>query len=329
MTTVGNLGESGLIERIAATVAEANLAAPTAGGFELRLGIGDDAAAWTIASGVEVSTTDTMVEGVHFTRETTPWADVGWKLWAANVSDVASMGAVPLTGVVTLALPNDLAIEAIDELYAGMLDACRCYGTLLVGGDVVSAREVIVTVAMNGVCDGDPLRRDTARPGDLVALTGPVGASAGGLRAMRRGIKGVGVDNLIAAHRRPMPRVEAGQALQEAGVTCAMDVSDGLAADLGKMCRASGVGARLDAFYVPMTPALLAVFGDDALELALGGGEDYELVFAAPRAAVERAMASLSGVAIVGGIVEGSGVRVVGADGEELPLTDRGWEHLG
>ena len=187
MSTVIDIGEFGLISRLSAQVEEAHLVSPRIDGFELKAGIGDDAAAWT-ALGTAVATTDTMVEGVHFTRATIPWADLGWRVWAANLSDIAAMGAVPTVGIVTLGLPGDLPIQAIDELYRGMLEACRCYQTLIVGGDVVSSRDVFVTIAMHGVCEAEPLRRNAARPGDAVAVTGPLGGSRAGLQSLLRGI---------------------------------------------------------------------------------------------------------------------------------------------
>ena len=330
MTTVGEIGEFGLIERIAASVSDAGLATPTAGGFSLILGIGDDAAAWRVAEGIEVSTTDTAVEGVHFTRETIPWADLGWKLWAANVSDVVAMGGAPLVGVVTLGLPGDLEVEAIDQLYDGMLEACRCYDTVIVGGDVVSARDFFMTVALNGVCDGEPLRRDAAEPGDAVAVSGPLGGSAGGLRVLVDGL--AASDVLVATHRRPQPRVSSGIALRSEGVRCAMDISDGLAADLGKLCMASGVGATIEAPRVPVPSALVDAFGrDKALQLALSGGEDYEVVFTGPRQAVERAVSRIELAVVIGEVTadESGRVRVIDAQGGEMTDASPGWEHLG
>ena len=330
VSTVDELGEFALIARIAKAVERAGLTTPTAGGFALRLGIGDDAAAWSLAIGVEVATTDTMVEGVHFTAQTMAWADVGWKLWAASVSDVVSMGAVPLVGVVTLGIPGTLEVGAIDDVYVGLLEACAAYGTVIAGGDIVRSREVFLTVALNGVCEGELLRRDAARPGDAIGASGPLGGSNGGLRLLREGRQAP--DALASAHRRPAPRVASGLALGAAGVTGAMDVSDGLVADLAKLCRASGVGARIDAASVPIAPALHEAFGEEeALACALGGGEDYEVVFTGSREAVERAVASIEGAAVIGEIVEDmtGRVRVRSADGTELEVSDAGWEHLG
>ena len=329
VSTVGELGEFPLIARIAKAVERAGLAAPTAGGFRLHLGIGDDAAAWSLASGVEISTTDTMVDGVHLTAQTMSWTDVGWKLWAANVSDVTSMGATPLVGIVTLGIPASLDVSAIDDLYAGMLEACAYYGTLLVGGDIVRTRETFVTVALNGVCEGEVLRRDIARPGDVIGVSGALGGSNGGLLLLRAG--GEAADALASAHRRPTPRVATGLALVTAGVTGAMDVSDGLVADLAKLCRASGVGATLHAPDVPVAMALYETFNDeDSLACALGGGEDYEVLFTGSREAVERAVAQIGGAQIIGEIVDDTAgrVRVLGADGVELEVSDAGWEHL-
>ncbi len=331
MTTVSEIGEFGLIARLAKQVADARLDPPAVEGFDLRLGIGADAAAWRPGGGIEVATTDTVVEGAHFTRETIPWADLGWKVWAANLSDIAAMGAVPTVGMVTLGLPSDLPVDAVDELYVGMLEACRCYRTLIVGGDIVGARDVFVTVGMNGACAGEPLRRDAARPGDAIAVSGALGGSAGGLRALRQGGEVTeSARSLVRAHRRPEPRIETGQTLLREGVRCAMDLSDGLTADLGKLCAASGTAATIDAEKVPVAQALREVFPEDALQLALGGGEDYELLFTGPLPLIERLVGGLPAAAVIGEVTAGEAGRVVVVDesGAEMQLSEAGWEHL-
>ena len=330
MATVGDIGETGVIDRIAAQVTSWKLGPPAAPGFELLLGIGDDAAAWRIADGVEVSTTDTVIEGVHFTRDTTPWADLGWKAWAANVSDVAAMGGVPLTGIVTLGLPSDLPLNALDALCDGMLQACAHYRTLLVGGDIVASRDVFVTIAMNGLCAGEPLRRATAQPGDAIAVTGPLGASLGGLRLLLSGSASVGpaADALVRAHRRPRPRVESGVALVAAGIRCAMDVSDGLVADPRQAVR--GERRRSDSQWagVPVAPELSEMFPGEALRMALDGGEDYQVLFAGPPGAVERAAVAIEGVAVIGEITSGVGVTVLDESGAPVDTAGLGWDHL-
>ncbi len=332
MTTVRQLGELALIERLAKRVAGARLEPPAFDGFELRTGIGDDAAVWRLAHGLTVTTTDTMVEGTHFTPQTASWADVGWKLWTANVSDVAAMGGTPLAGIVTLGLPSATPLRAVDDLYDGMLEACRAYRTLLVGGDIVGSPTAFFTVAMSGACLDEPLARSAGRPGDAVAVTGPLGASAAGLRLLLAdGTPSSDAERSLAeAHRRPCARVDAGQRLVEAGVRCAMDVSDGLAADLAKLALASGCGVRIDAAAVPVAAAARELFPDEAAQLALSGGEDYELVFAGPSGAVASAVAALPGAAVVGELTdaEPGAVSVVDAGGAPVEVAEAGWEHL-
>ncbi|MEK9659265.1 MAG: thiamine-phosphate kinase [Chloroflexota bacterium] len=330
MDTIGTLGEFGLIARLAQRVDAARLEPPAHAGFRLLIGIGDDAAAWRLEGGVEVGTTDTAVAGVHFPERPDDWAAVGWKLWAANVSDVIAMGGMPLVGLVTLGLPGALSVSAVDALYDGMLEACAAYRTLLVGGDVVSAREPFITVAMTGVCTGPLLRRDEARLGDAIAVAAPLGGPAGGLRLQEGGVPAdpLAAGALRAAFERPAPVATDGRALVAAGVACAMDISDGLVADLSRMCAASGVGGVVEAGNVPLHPALAACFPDEALSLALGSGEEYRLLFTAPPSVMARALASLPTARVVGRIEAGSGVRVMDAQGAPVSLAHTGWEHL-
>jgi thiamine-monophosphate kinase len=339
MTTVRDLGEFGLIERLTKKVAEARLTPPSAGDFQLRLGIGDDAAAWRVGHGVEVSTTDTLVEGAHFTRQTIPWPDVGWKLMAANLSDIAAMGATPLYATITLGLPSNLPVADVDRLYDGILQACSRYATMVVGGDVVSAPIVFVSATLNGVTAAEPLTRTAARPGDAVAITGPLGASAGGLRLLQRIRPGPGGPDsaldgvsgaLIDAHRRPEPRLQEGQRLLRAGIRCAMDVSDGLVADLSKLCHASGVAAQVREDRVPVDANLQKVLPEEALQLALNGGEEYELLFTGPPAILQRVTAELPHSAIIGEVTaeEPGQVLVLDSTGDQVQVTASGWDHL-
>ena len=263
---------------------------------ELLLSIGDDASAWQPPATTEVHTTDTLVEGVHFTLEHTSWRDLGWKALAVNLSDIAAMGCAPHHSLVTLGLRADLPVEGIREMYRGMVEASSRYGGGIAGGDIVRSPTLFVSVTMNGyACRPDGadegeaplLRRDRAAPGDLIAVTGHLGSSAGGLRALS-GADGASVDDetsahLRDAHNRPTPRVSEGLALVRAGVAAAMDISDGLVDDLGKMCAASGVGAVVRAERVPTDRSLRRAYPHEYLELALTGGEDYELLFTATR----------------------------------------------
>ncbi len=329
MTTVGELGETALIERITARVRRV---APLQGmGGRIIAGIGDDAAVWRVG-GVQAATTDTMVEGVHFRTSTVSWADVGWKAWASNVSDVAAMGGVPVAGLVTLGLPADLDVSSVDDLYDGMLEACAAYGTELMGGDIVGSPVAFVTVAMTGVCSTTPLTRSAARPGDALAVTGPLGGSRGGLLLLEDEVP---LDTparqaLALAHRRPAARTDAAVVLKRHGVRCAMDLSDGLAADLPKLAKASGVAVQLEADQVPVADALRSEFRGEAMRLALSGGEDYELLFAGPPDVVAAAVADIPGSAAVGAVMEGAPGRVayVAGRGEPLSFAVEGWEHL-
>lgn len=328
MMTVGDIGELALIERLASRVRAAGLNCPQ--GIEVVLGIGDDAAAWRV-TGIEVATTDTMVEGMHFRPTTAGWDDIGWKCWVSNVSDVISMGASPLIGLVTLGLPSDLPIVAIDALYDGILDACAFYGTLVLGGDIVGSPIPFVTVAMTGRCDGAPLTRRGARVGDLVAVSGPLGASSGGLRLLEGGIPlhGPNREGLIRAHRRPNVRKDMGPVLRQKGVTSAMDISDGIAADMRKLAAASEVAASIDVSLVPIASELWAEFPADAVEMALGGGEDYELIFTGPATAVEAVIGEIPGPSIIGEIVSGeSGEVYFHTAGVPVQMNTKGWEHL-
>ena len=288
---VKDIGEWGVIELLTELVTRSR----RVDGSGLVVDAGDDAAAWRYAQGIQLSTTDTVVEGVHFTRCTTPWHDLGWKLMAANASDIAAMGGLPLYALVTLGLPPDTEVDHLKLLYQGMLDLANEHGVAVVGGDIVRSPVVFVTVALSGTHEGAPILRSEAGVGDQVAVTGYLGSSAGGLEVMLQGIEvGPEADAYLKnAHRRPEPRIAQGRLLSREGVRAAMDISDGLADDLSKLCLASGVSARLHAADVPAHPLLQEAFPQRYLELALGGGEDYQLLFTAPRELMDRLLSQL------------------------------------
>ena len=323
---VSDLGELALVERIAGLVAGANR--PPG----LLLGIGDDAAAWQIRDTTQVLTADAFVEGVHFRRDFASWEDVGWKALAVNLSDVAAMGGSPGVATVTLGLPPDLEVAAVDGLYRGILGCSAQYGGAVVGGDVVSSPVVFIAVSLTGTAER-LLTRSSARPGYAVAVTGSLGGSAAGLDALLQGLclqEGDAVA-LRSAHLRPQPRMQEGALLAKRGVPCAMDISDGLVPDLGRVCRAGGVGAVVEASSVPVHPVAKRVYPERSLAMALGGGEDYELLFAAPPDLVKDVLGALpGGGAVVGRIVEDAAARVVVLDetGRPLDVTSYGWEHF-
>ena len=299
----------------------------------LSIGIGDDAAAWSSPEGETVLTTDTLVEGVHFDLEWTGWADLGWKALAVNLSDVAAMGCSPTYAVVTLGLRGDLPVDGLTAMYGGIAEAARRSGCAVAGGDITASPALFISVAMLGSRQGSGglLTRAGAVPGQAVAVTGRLGSSAGGLRLLRGGAPEDGsIRRLKEAHLRPQPRLAEGSAMAEASVAAAIDVSDGLVADLAKLCAASGVGAEIDASSVPVDPALSSAFPDDWMELALGGGEDYELLFTAPEYTVERVAGEAdTPVTIIGRTTEASGgVKVLDASGSPIDLRHEGWDHL-
>jgi thiamine-monophosphate kinase len=332
---IKDLGEFGIIDLLNKMVVRERSGTDNGAPFAFRLLVdtGDDTAAWRAGTATELFTTDTVVEGVHFTHATIPWRDLGWKSIASNVSDIAAMGGLPLYALITLGLPPDTEVEDIKELYQGMLEIGNKYGVAIIGGDMVRSPVVFITVSLTGVHSGQPLLRSTAGPGDQVAVTGYVGTSGGGLKLLLEGgqVSPQAADYLLKGHRRPQPAVSEARILVEAGVKTAMDVSDGLVDDLSKLCLASGVAARLFTQQVPAHPRIKEALPDQYLDLALNGGEDYVLLFTAPEERMAEAMARLPvGAAIVGEITSGTPGRVVLVDssGVETVAGRGGWDHF-
>lgn len=335
---VRDIGEFGVIERLNRMVVGRGSANHAVHAFPLLVDTGDDTAVWQAGEGKELFTTDTMVEGIHFTRPTTPWRDLGWKAIAANISDIASMGGQPTYALITLGLPPETEVGDLEEMYRGMLEIGDEFGMAIVGGDIVGSPALFITTALVGVTDNDPLLRSTAQPGDAIVVSDYVGSSGGGLKLMldRPCAGGEAADFLRRAHRRPVPAVQQGQVLARAGVCTAMDVSDGLADDLSKLCTASGVAARIRESDLPVHPMLRREYPEECLSLALGGGEDYVLLFTGPRETVGPLLPLLgAGAAIIGRIEPASGPERVGAvttvndAGVEVSAVGRGWDHFG
>lgn len=280
--------------------------------------VGDDAA--VLADGGLLAT-DALVDGVHFDLAWASPADVGWKALAVNLSDLAAMGGAPVAAVAAVVVPPEPAGLA-DGVLDGLEDAATVLGCPLVGGDTTSGGQLVVTVSVVGVAPPTgAVLRSGAHPGDLVFVTGPLGGASAAWRVLARG--GAPPEAALQALRRPVPRLTAGRAAATAGVTAMIDVSDGLATDLGHLCEESGVGVKVDAPAVPL--------GEGAgLDDALGGGDDYELCFTAPnRGAVVEAFvaAELPEPAVVGEITADPRRALVDADGREAALPQAGWEH--
>jgi thiamine-monophosphate kinase len=310
----------------------------------VALGIGDDAAVVETHDGQALLTADVLVEGVHFDRSLIGPHDLGAKSIAVNVSDVAAMGGSPRYAVATVVLPPDAEPAWAVELEAGMRAACEEYALALVGGDLSSGPVGVVSVTVVGEVARDRfVTRSGARVGDRVVVTGVLGASAGGLAlaragagAARRALATEWGRSLVEAHVRPVARVGEGQTLAAAGATAMLDVSDGLSLDLSRLCAASGVGAAIRMDRVPVAAGLrelAGVLAVDPLELALCGGEDYELLATLPPDRVAGAAAALDerfgvGLTDIGEITAGSGLVAVDPDGTERALEPRGWDHL-
>lgn len=338
--SLGRLGELGLIRRI-------RRSGVAAGGIGVEVGIGDDTAVLSVPPGHRLlATTDLVIEDVHFRRASATPGDIGWKALAVNLSDIAAMGGTPRWALVALAVPVDTDVEAVDAFYAGMQEAAAPHGVTVVGGDTsTSPGGWMVNVTLLGVHPGAPRLRSEARAGDAVAVTGSLGASAAGLYALETGLdrireRGVTPGRLAEitrAHLRPRARVTEGRWLGQApGVHAMMDCSDGLATDLGHICRESGVGARVRLDRVPVAAAALEVgqaLGQDARQWAVGGGEDYELLLTCDPEAADRltsGLADATGTPLtVIGRIEGSTGDVVFVDTDDAPVAMRGgYEHF-
>ncbi|MBV8147986.1 MAG: thiamine-phosphate kinase [Candidatus Eremiobacteraeota bacterium] len=252
----------------------------------VRLGIGDDAALWQPSRSHRAAiTSDSLVEGVHFSRDTMTLEDAGWRAMMANASDLAAMGARPLLATVSLAFPVERNVEEIYELYRGLAAAARAAKLVIVGGDLSRAPVVAVSIAAVGEVRASNVKtRAGARPGDAIATTGPLGAARAGLRAATQPelLCERDLETALAAFRRPQARSDEGRFLAASrNVHAMMDCSDGLSTDLDRLCTASGVGAKID--RIPVAGAAKALahrLGEDAEAFALAGGEDFELLVA-------------------------------------------------
>ena len=297
---------------------------------DVALAIGDDCALLEVPEGMQLAvSTDTLVAGVHFPPETAA-ADIGYKALAVNLSDLAAMGAEPAWFSLALTVP-EMDWDWLRGFADGLLELAKEHDIALVGGDTTRG-PLSITVTVHGLVPaGQALRRSGARAGNDIWVTGSLGDAAAALRQL-----GGPMQSMKLRHRlnRPTPRVQAGVALR--GLAhAAIDVSDGLAQDLGHILAASGVGAELDLGRLPVSSSLLDFFPDDDARwrLQLAGGDDYELCFTAPASeafAIELAMAQLGvSASVIGHITAEPGLRCLTPAGDLLALENTGYRHFG
>ena len=303
MTSLRTLGELGLIARLRRRVRRS---------ATVLVGIGDDAAVLRIPHGQRrlLFASDMLVEGVHFNRRSVSARDIGWKALACNISDIAAMGGHPRWAVVSLGVPRTAPVAFVDGLYAGLEHCARRFHMTLVGGDTVRAPQVIVDVAILGTVEPRHLvLRSGALVGDILFVTGRLGGSLPSGR-----------------HATFIPRLREAQALlKQLRVHAMMDLSDGLAADLRQMSRASGVTFRIDADRIPVSNAARTVFH------ALMDGEDFELLFALSAREAARVPRRLGNCPVtrIGSVIRrGIGVELLHTDGRVRPLLPRGFRHF-
>ena len=339
---VRDLGEFGLIAALRAALPER-----VQGGPDIALGIGDDAATWRPPAGSSVViSTDSLVEGIHFRLDAgwSGWPDLGHKALAVNLSDIAAMGAVPALATVSLGLRGDERVGDLEAAYRALGALAAWAGCVVAGGDIVaSPGAVLWHVTVLGVAaDGHVLTRSGARPGDVIVVSGTLGASAAGLALLglddddpRR--RAATAPLLIEAHLRPEPRLTLGQVLLAHGASAAMDLSDGLAGDLPKILTASGVSAEIDESSIPVAAAVRALFPNDWLRFATRGGEDYELLATLPG---DRADAIIAAAAAIGSTLtpigtirprteEEPALHVRGLDGQLRSSDGGAFDHFG
>lgn len=325
--SLGGLGEFQFIERLRRRIGDHEA---------LVLGIGDDCAVGRVPPGeLLLTSTDLLIEDVHFRRSWTDMHDLGRKSVSVNVSDVAAMGGRPVALFLALGIPSDLSLEDLDRFTDGVLAACRDYGAVLAGGDTCrSPRGLFVSVTVQGaVAEGRQVTRSGTRPGDLVWVSGFLGDSALALRELAAGRCPTG--DAARRHHDPPARVTLGCALSARGLATAMiDLSDGLLSDLGHILDSSGCGAVLRRDQLPLSPCFHQVLAQhpEQFDLALNGGEDYELLFTSPPEQAE-AVRALSTADLpltpVGRITPRTdGLCVVDAQGNHYTSAQAGFDHF-
>ena len=334
-TEISSLGEFGFIERLTKDVTTVNK--------ETVKGIGDDAAILQFGSDEEVLiSTDLFMEGVHFDLTYFPIKHLGYKAVVANISDIYAMNGTPKQITVSLGISRKFCIEDIEELYSGIRLACEQYGVDIVGGDTTSSLTglAISITATGSAPKGTAVRRSTAKETDLICVTGNLGAAYMGLQLLERekiATAGqdmqpdfAGKEYILERQLKPEARKEVIEKLRSENIkpTAMMDISDGLASELMHICKQSGVGCRIYEERIPIdyqTAVMAEELNLNVITCALGGGEDYELLFTVPIADHEK-VAAMKDVRVIGHIVSDTmGLALITRDGVEMQLKAQGW----
>jgi len=357
-TPLSNIGEVELIERLHAIV-NIQVSDPTIHSNLLK-GISDDTAVYKPREGfVQLITTDAFVEGIHFDLTYTSPKHLGWKAMVANLSDIAAMGGTPRYAVISLALPNKISVEFIEQFYQGLALACREYSCLLVGGDTVgSLANMFISVTLVGEAKEDKIMyRNTAKVGDVICVTGHLGASHAGLKILQkekaRYAQATQPDTfkpnleaytpVLEKHLMPRPRLDIAQLLVEQSsvqatqghamqVHAMIDVSDGIASEIHRICDASDTGASIQERNIPLhenTKTVASDLHESAVDYALFGGEDYELLFTLTEEDFHHLQTLTTDISLIGRITSrNKGIELVKPDGEAVLLPFGGWDHF-
>ncbi len=348
ITPLSQIGEVELIERLhnIITIQASDPSLTT----NLLKGISDDTAVYKPREGfVQLVTTDAFVEGVHFDLTYTSPKHLGWKTMVANLSDIAAMCGTPRYAVISLALPNKISVEFMEQLYQGIAHACREYSCLLVGGDTVgSSANMFVSVTLMGEAKEEKIPyRNKAKVGDVICVTGHLGASHAGLKILQkekaRYAQATEPDTfkpdldkytpVLEKHLMPRPRLDIAQLLSEQCTVHAMiDVSDGLASEIHRICKASETGASILERNIPLhdnTKNVAAELYESPVDYALFGGEDYELLFTVDEEEFQRLQTLTMDISMIGKITSrNKGIELVKQDGEAVLLPFGGWDHF-
>ncbi len=328
---LGDVGEFGLIDQIRSAV--------SAQSDRVVLGIGDDAAAVRMSDGlVSLLTTDTLVEGVHFRRATTSMTSLGWKTLAVNLSDIAAMGGLPRCAVVSLALSDTWSTDAVRDLYTGLSRCSERFNCPIVGGDTVRSPEhgVITMTVLGQVEEGCLVMRSGAQEGDLLCVSGDLGNARTGLEILEPDVDSHGFTTAVQHFLEPEPRLALGRWLAATvRVTAMIDISDGLASEVGHLCSESKLGAILDAAAIPVADEARCWSesrGKNPIDLALESGEEYALLFTVPEGRLAHWLSNkppeLSDITVIGSMRPETEGILLHTESGEIPLEARGWNHF-